>query len=76
MNAPEGGWTGSVQLGDSWERVDFETGLPDHSRTVHRQVSSVKGIIEQLSNARTPVDSLRNKYETGAETLRLLDCKP
>ena len=52
---------GQYSRGDRWERADFETGLPDYSMTVQSQVSPAKDLVEQFNDARTPVDSLRNK---------------
>jgi hypothetical protein len=60
MHQEEAG-LGQYSLGDRWERADFETGLPDYSMTVQRQVSPAKDLIEQFNDARTPVDSMGNK---------------
>ena len=38
MHQEEAG-LGQYNWGDRWERADFETGLPDYSMTVQRQVS-------------------------------------
>ena len=60
MHQEEAG-LGQYSWGDRWERADFETGLPDYSMTVQSQVSPAKDLVEQFNDARTPVDSLRNK---------------
>ena len=47
-------------LRGSWERAEFETDLPDHSRTVwQREISPAKDLIEQFYSAIKPVVSLR-----------------
>jgi hypothetical protein len=44
MHQEEAG-LGQYSWRDRWERADLETGLPDYSMTVQRQVSSAKDLI-------------------------------
>ena len=55
-------------LGGSWERAEFETDLPDHSRTVQREISPAKDLIEQLYSAIKPVEAGDQNELVGAQS--------